>query len=297
MSGPYVILLAANLVFATGYAVSRIVLADVGPATLGLARVLIGGAPLLAWAAWHGRSAPRRRWTVGDRIRVAFMGVVGFALAFALGNWGLAHSTASNAALLITVEPTTLLVLAPLLLGERLSGRETLGAVLTLLGAVVVVVDGVPGLTRSLMPHWRDDLLLILSGVAYAAYSLLGQGVLTRHPVARVTAHSVVWGAVSIAPLAAHEWHAGPPPAWTATAVVGTLYLGVVITALGYAVWNWCLERVGAARVAAFVNVQPLAGALLGVWWLHEPLTPFLVGGGLLIVAGLHLTVKPGRTE
>ena len=120
---------------------------------------------------------------------------------------------------------------------------------------------------------------------------------LTRHPVARVTAHSVVWGAVSIAPLAAHEWRAGPPPAWTATAVVGTLYLGVVITALGYAVWNWCLERVGAARVAAFVNVQPLAGALLGVWWLHEPLTPFLVGGGLLIVAGLHLTVKPGRTE
>jgi drug/metabolite transporter (DMT)-like permease len=297
VSGPYVILLAANLVFATGYAVSRIVLADVGPATLGLARVLIGGAPLLAWAAWHGRSAPRRRWTVDDRIRVAFMGVVGFALAFALGNWGLARSTASNAALLITVEPTTLLVLAPLLLGERLSGRETLGAVLTLLGAVVVVVDGVPGLTRSLMPHWRGDLLLILSGVAYAAYSLLGQGVLTRHPVARVTAHSVVWGAVSIAPLAAHEWHAGPPPAWTATAVVGTLYLGVVITALGYAVWNWCLERVGAARVAAFVNVQPLAGALLGVWWLHEPLTPFLVGGGLLIVAGLHLTVKPGRTE
>lgn len=297
MSGPYVILLAANLVFATGYAVSRIVLADVGPATLGLARVLIGGAPLLAWAAWHGRSAPRRRWTVGDRVRVAFMGVVGFALAFALGNWGLARSTASNAALLITVEPTTLLVLAPLLLGERLSGRETLGAVLTLLGAVVVVVDGVPGLTRSLMPHWRGDLLLILSGVAYAAYSLLGQGVLTRHPVARVTAHSVVWGAVSIAPLAAHEWHAGPPPAWTATAVVGTLYLGVVITALGYAVWNWCLERVGAARVAAFVNVQPLAGALLGVWWLHEPLTPFLVGGGLLIVAGLHLTVKRGRTE
>ena len=120
---------------------------------------------------------------------------------------------------------------------------------------------------------------------------------LTRHPVARVTAHSVVWGAVSIAPLAAHEWHAGPPPAWTATAVVGTLYLGVVITALGYAVWNWCLERVGAARVAAFVNVQPLAGALLGVWWLREPLTPFLVAGGLLIVAGLHLTVKPGRTE
>src|SRR5256885_60020 len=78
------------------------------------------------------RVPPRIRWTPGDRVRVALMGVVGFALAFAFGNWGLAHSTASNAALLITVEPTTLLVLSPLLLGERLSRRETAGAALTL---------------------------------------------------------------------------------------------------------------------------------------------------------------------
>jgi len=295
MSGPYLILFAANLVFATGYAVSRIVLADVGPATLGLARVLIGGVLLLAWAAGRSKDGPRATWTAGDRVRVGLMGVVGFALAFAFGNWGLAHSTASNAALLITVEPTTLLVLSPLLLGERLSRRETLGAVLTLVGAVVVVVNGIPGLTRSLMPHWRGDLLLILSGVAYAAYSLLGRGVLTRHPVAAVTAHSVVWGALSIAPLALYEWHVGPPPVWTATAIAGTVYLGVVITAIGYAVWNWCLERVGAARVAAFVNLQPLAGALLGVWWLREPLTPFLVAGGILIVVGLHLTVNGTR--
>jgi len=299
VSAAYLVLLVANLVFSTGYAVTRVVLNDVGPATLGLARVLIGAVLLLGWAAWQSsaspRVPPRIPWTPGDRVRVALMGVVGFALAFAFGNWGLAHSTASNAALLITVEPTTLLVLAPLLLGERLSRRETVGAALTLLGAVVVVVNGVPGLTQSLMPHWRGDLVLILSGVAYAAYSLLGRGVLTRHPVSRVTAHSVVWGAASIAPLALYEWHVGPPPAWTAGAIAGTVYLGVVITALGYGVWNWCLERVGAARVAAFVNVQPLAGALLGVWWLREPLTPFLVVGGVLIVAGLHLTVKGTR--
>jgi drug/metabolite transporter (DMT)-like permease len=295
VSVPYLVLLAANLVFATGYSVSRIVLADIGPATLGLARVLIGGVLLLGWAAWRSGAHPRAVWTTGDRVRVALMGVVGFALAFAFGNWGLAHSTASNGALLITVEPTTLLVFSPLLLGERLSRRETVGAALTLLGAVVVVVNGVPGLTRALMPHWRGDVMLILSGIAYAAYSLLGRGVLTRHPVAAVTAHSVVWGAISIAPLALYEWRLGPPPAWTPTAIAGTLYMGVVITALGYGVWNWCLERVGAARVAVFVNLQPLAGALLGVWWLREPLTPFLAAGGLLIVAGLHLTVKAGR--
>jgi drug/metabolite transporter (DMT)-like permease len=49
--------------------------------------------------------------------------------------------------------------------------------------------------------------------------------------------------------------------------------------------------------VAVFVNVQPLAGALIGVRWLGEPLTIFTMVGGLLILAGVHLTVKAGRTE
>jgi drug/metabolite transporter (DMT)-like permease len=294
MPSVYLVLLVANLVFATSYSVTRVVLADVPPATLGLARSVIGAVILVAWV---GRGLRSQKISRPDHGRIALMGVVGFALAFGFGNWGIAQSTASNAALLITVEPTSLLLLSPLLLGERLSPREAIGAALALAGTVIVVVNGIPGVTRSLAPHWRGDLLLILSGVAYAAYSLLGRGVLTRLPVAAVTAWSILWGTAAMLPLAWLEWRAGQVPVWTSGAIVGTLYLGIVITALGYAVWNWCLDRLGASRVAIFVNVQPLAGALLGVWWLREPLTGFTVAGGLLILAGLHLTVKAGRRE
>ncbi len=294
MPSVYLVLLVANLVFATSYSVTRVVLADVPPATLGLARSVIGAVILVAWV---GRGLRSQKISRPDHGRIALMGVVGFALAFGFGNWGIAQSTASNAALLITVEPTSLLLLSPLLLGERLSPREAIGAALALAGTVIVVVNGIPGVTRSLAPHWRGDLLLILSGVAYAAYSLLGRGVLTRLPVAAVTAWSIQWGTAAMLPLAWLEWRAGQVPVWTSGAIVGTLYLGIVITALGYAVWNWCLDRLGASRVAIFVNVQPLACALLGVWWLREPLTGFTVAGGLLILAGLHLTVKAGRRE
>jgi len=259
-------------------------------------------APALPQAADTRRApalpqAADTRWSMADHARVASMGIVGFALAFGFGNWGIAHSTASNAALLITVEPTSLLLLSPLLLRERLSRREAIGATMAVAGTVIVVVNGIPGLTRSLVPHWRGDLLLVLSGMAYAAYTLLGRGVLTRHPVSVVTAWSMLWGTAAMLPLAWLEWRVGQVPVWTPSALVGTLYLGVVITALGYAVWNWCLDRLGASRVAIFVNVQPLAGALIGVWWLGEPLTAFTIAGGLLILAGVHLTVKAGRTE
>jgi drug/metabolite transporter (DMT)-like permease len=288
----YVVLLVSNLVFATGYSVSRIVLEDVGPATLAMARLTIGALILVPWA-WRAMAAAKL--SREDRWRLALTGVVGFTLAFALGNWGLAHSTASNAALLITVEPASLILLSPLLLGERLSRQEGLGAALAILGAAVIVVNGIPGVTQALVPHWRGDVILILSGVAYAAYSLIARPVLLRHPALVVTAYSILWGAVAMLPLAVLEWATGPPPVWTPRAVVGTLYLGVVMTALGYAVWNWCLERVETPRVAIFLNIQPLGGALLGVWWLGERLTAFTVAGGLLILAGLHLTVKARR--
>jgi drug/metabolite transporter (DMT)-like permease len=138
---------------------------------------------------------------------------------------------------------------------------------------------------------------LVLSGLAYASYSLIGREVLSRYPALPVTAWSILWGAAAMIPLAAIEWADGHRPHLTPVAVAGTLYLAVVMTALGYAAWNYALERVAAPRAAIFLNIQPLLGALLGVWWLGEPLTAFMVAGGALIVLGVHLAVRAGRRE
>jgi drug/metabolite transporter (DMT)-like permease len=219
------------------------------------------------------------------------MGIVGFGAAYVLANWGLARSTATNAALLIVAEPIAMILLAPLTLGERLARREAAGAALALAGAVLVVANGIPGLTDRLAPHWLGDLLLILSGVAFAAYSLIGRDVLARHAPLPVTTRSLVWGALAMLPLVAVEWTAGQRMAWTWLGGLSTLYLGVVITGVGILVWNVALRRVPAPRAAIFLNVQPVVGALLGVTVLHEPFTAFTVAGGLLIVAGVWLTM------
>jgi len=283
------LLFAANLVYATSYVATRIVLDDLPPALLALVRLVVGAGILVpvARALEPAGEAPAR----GDAWRIAWMGVVGFAGAFALSHWGLARSTATNAALLIIVEPLSIMALSPLLLGERLRRREVAGGALALLGAVLVVVNGVPGLTLALAPHWRGDLLLVLAGLAYGAYTLLGRGVLARHSPLLVTARSIVWGAVVMVPLAGAEWLGGARPVLSRGAVVGALYLAVVITAFGYLLWNWVLARVSAPQVAIFVTVQPIGGAVLGVVLLHEPLTVFTVGGAALIVLGLWLTV------
>jgi len=284
MLAALLVLLLANVAYGTSYVATRVTLENVPPATLALLRLVLGSLVLvpLAW-----RQPPGRAFTRGDCWKVAGMGILGFAGAFVLGNWGIAASTATNAALLIVVEPVSLMLLGPVLLGERLARREVVGAALAVGGAVVVVVNGVPGVTERLVPHWRGDLLLVLSGLAYASYSLFGREVLGRHGALPVTAMSILWGLAALVPVAAAEWGAGRRPVWTATAIAGTAYLALVITALAYLAWNWALRRVEAARAAIFLCVQPVVGTLLGVALLGEPLTAFTLAGGAAIVAGL----------
>jgi drug/metabolite transporter (DMT)-like permease len=277
-------------VFGTSYVAARLAMSDLGPVTLAFLRLAVGWA-ILAPVDLTRRPAAARP-PPGDRWALFWMGFVGFTLAMALANWGLAWSTATNGALLLAVEPVTMVALSPLLLGERLTRREGWGTLLAIAGAMVVVVNGVPGFTVALVPHWRGDLLLLLSGVCFAAYSLIGRAVLARHSSLTVTAGSLLWGVLTTAPLAAVEAATVRPPSWSAMGVAGALYLGVIMTGLGYLVWNWALERVTAARAAIFLNVQPLVGVGLGVAWLGEPATIFTATGGALIVGGLWLALS-----
>jgi drug/metabolite transporter (DMT)-like permease len=288
---PDVVLLGINVVYASSYVATRLTLGDVPPATLALVRCAVGAVLLVPLVLRRPLAAPV---AAGDRWRIAAMGVLGFGAAFAFAHWGLLRSTAANAALLIIVEPIAIIALSPLLLGERLRPREVAGAALALVGTTLVVLDGIPGVTTRLAPHWRGDVLLMASGLAFASYSLIGRDVLRRHPATPVTVLSIAWGAAALLPLAGLEWWAGARPRWTAPAVAGTLYLTVVITALAYMVWNWALERVPAPRAAVFLNVQPVAGTLLGVLVLGDAFTVFTAAGGTLIVAGLSMTARAG---
>ncbi|HEV8438185.1 MAG TPA: DMT family transporter [Methylomirabilota bacterium] len=287
MPAAQLVLVVANLVYATAPTMTRLTLEHVSPSTLAFAELLIASVLLVPLAL--RRDAKAMAMSAADRWRIAGMGLIGFAVAFSLSNWGIRLSSASNAALLITLEPASLIVLSPLLLGEKLTRREASGAALALLGATVIVVNGVPGVTTELAPRWRGDVLLVLAAVAYASYTLLGRRVLSRHRALPVTAWSLLCGAAGMVPLVTLEHMSGQASTWTPAAVAGMLYLAVVVVALGFMGWNYAVERLEAPRVAIFLNIQPLAGALIGVWWLGEPLTVFTIAGGLLILTGLHV--------
>ena len=96
-------------------------------------------------------------------------------------------------------------------------------------------------------------------------------------------------------PFAVGEWMKGQRPIWSYSILFGTLYLSLIVTALGFFMWNWALKRIEAARAGIFLNIQPVLGAVLGVLLLKERWTVFTIGGGLLSAVGLLIAFQSGK--
>jgi uncharacterized membrane protein len=287
------VLLVANLVYATSYVVTRVALDHLPPAFLALGRLAIAAAVL--WPIVRTLDASATAPGRGDAWRIVAMGAVGFAGAYACSHWGLARSTATNAALLIVVEPVSIMLLSPPLLGERLRRREAVGATVALLGVVIVVLDGVPGLTRALAPALarrppprggRRRLRRLHADRARRASPAppaRGHGALDR-----------VGGGGHGAPgrgRVARRRAAGTEPRCRRRPDLprgGHHGPGLSRVELGAGPG----ER---APASIFLTVQPIGGAVLAVVLLGEPLTMSTVAGAVLLALGLWVTVAGNR--
>lgn len=223
------------------------------------------------------------------------MGIGGYALPIALGNYGIRHSSATHAALLIGVEPIAVMLLGALLLRERLSGLRAVALGLGLAGATTIVANGIPLVTARDAPQLAGDLVLVASGVAWAIYSIAGKWLLGRHSSLDVTTGAIVVALPALVPLAALELpqievgpRLGPALAWAAA-------VGLLASALGTLLWNRALESMDASTLAGFVFLQPVTGVLLGVLALGERASGAALVGGALVFAGVYALVLDTR--
>jgi len=72
-------------------------------------------------------------------------------------------------------------------------------------------------------------------------------------------------------------------------------FLAYPATLLGGGIWSWLLGRHPASVVAPFTLLVPITGLLSGYLVLGETVTPTEIGGAVLVIAGLLVTVLRGR--
>lgn len=252
------------------------------PATVAFWRALLSTALFVPFAirGFKHRGISREDW-----LRMTGVGVLGFAVPILIGSFGLAHSTATEAALLTCVEPVCIVMMSTLLLGELLSLRKAGSIVCGVTGAGLIILQGVPGLGELRATHWRGDLLLFAQGFFWALYTIIGKPSLKRVDPMIFTA---ITSALALPVLGAAAFFA--PRAMGATA---PLLIGAVFGFVGPLVWNYAMEVVPASTLANFVFLQPLVGVLGGILFLGDRFTAWSAAGGALILIGVYASAKP----
>jgi DME family drug/metabolite transporter len=303
------ITLAAVLWGTTGVAVA--LLRDrtsLDPATIGFYRLAVAAAVLLAGAAAVRRIRPltRARGQAGSPLEAspARPGILRtaplrlLATGVLLGGYqALYFAAVVNTG--VGVATVVSLGLAPVVTvtWEAVRARVRPGA-----GTVTTLAAALTGLTLITMAstepggHAPRPVLGLLAavgaGLGYAASALLSRDLSQRADARTLTTVTSAVGAAALAPLAVTGGAAFPVRADT---VALLLFLGVVTTAIAYALFYAGLRTVPGSVAAVLTLLEPLTAALLAVVLLGEPLPGLTVAGGLLLlsaVAALYLTPR-----
>jgi drug/metabolite transporter (DMT)-like permease len=169
---------------------------------------------------------------------------------------------------MVATLPMLLAIGTMLFSGERLHGGGWLALTASTVGAALIALSS-KGASGTAQASIRGDSLVVLSMFPAIAWILISKRLMRQHSAVMVTA-SVYWiRTVILTDVVIIT--AGYPSVHYSTRVWFALAeQGLLATASTSVLWNWGLKRVPASQAGIFVNLEPLVGAILGVWLLHE---------------------------
>lgn len=297
----YLMALTTVTLWGASFPLTKVALESLGPTGLAFLRWAVSAVVLAAWLGWNARRTAgadpadpadgpgpsdvatlvghlmRREWPT-----VLWVSLSGITLFYWLENTALRFTTATNAGVLSNLTSVFMVLIAIVFLRERLGFLEWL-AMAVAFGGAVLVSQGAGHLTLA-GDGWIGDLLMVVGSLFAAIYSIGGKRLSERYSAAVVITVVAAVGAACLLPLAVFEGLRLDLP-WRTWGVV--LLLGVGSGALANAWWLAILARMDASRAALALFLIPVIAAGLSVSFLGEPLTPTIVLGGLLVLAGV----------
>ncbi|HYF21078.1 MAG TPA: DMT family transporter [Ramlibacter sp.] len=288
-----VLLTLPPLLWAGNAVVGRLMAGQVPPMTLNFLRWVIALLVLLPWTAWLlRRDSPL--WPQWRRFTV--LGLLGVGCYNALQYLALKTSTPMNVTLVAASAPAWMLAVGALGFGQRITGRQLLGAVLSIAGVLVVLSRGdwAQLLQVRLVP---GDLYILVATASWAWYSwLLVRPVdppAIRGDWAAFLAAQMVFGLGWAGLFAAGEWMLEPQAiAWSWPVAAALLFIALGPALLAYRSWGLAVQRVGPAMAGIFSNLAPLFAALMSAAFLGELPQPYHGLAFLLIVGGIVVTSR-----
>lgn len=291
--------LVTVLIWGVTFVSTKVLLEGCSPIEILFFRFALGFAAL--WAI-----RPRLLRVAGWRDELLFVaaGACGVTLYFLMENIALVYTTASNVGVIVAVAPLFTGLIASLVLREGTLGRRFfLGFALAIAGIALISFVGGAGAPADAEAADAGGLglvgclLALLAAIVWAVYSNISKRISARgYGTVLATRRTFFWGLAFMLPCLPLL---GFAPDWsfvlTPLALGNLVFLGLGASALCYVMWNTAVRELGPVKTTAYIYLVPVVTIATSVAILGEPLTPAIVAGALLTIAGLVISELKSR--
>jgi drug/metabolite transporter (DMT)-like permease len=232
-------------------------------------------------AARAGSRHGSRRWTRAELRAGVPLGLTQAAV-LVVETYGVAHTTAANAGLIISLT----IVLTPFL--DRTGHRGGLPPAFYAAAGVCVLAVGLLMSGNGFHAPRLGDLLMLAAAFVRAAHvALVGRLTAGRaiRPLQLTTVQTLVGSALFLAPAARDLPTLARTDAATWTQLV---YLALFCSVFAFLAQTWAVQRTSASRASLLLGTEPIWAAAVGISLGGEHFTPLAGLGAALMVTGTY---------
>ncbi len=200
---------------------------------------------------------------------------------------GLTLSTPIHGALLILATPVFILLIAFALKKESITIFKTLGLMLSISGASLLIISGKKSIAGDNI--LLGDLLIVINSVSYAFYYILVKPLMAKYSPVHVLRWVFTFGIIIITPFCFSQFAAID---WKSFSFVEFAALGFVVigaTFIPYLFTVYGLQHLSASTAGAYIYLQPVFSAIVSVIFFHEDLSFYKLLAAVFIFAGVFL--------
>lgn len=241
-------------------------------------------------SAWNNRSTFLRH-------KKAFMkmGVTGILLFNTFIYVSLQFTSATNVSVLEAMVPAVTAVLSFFLLKERLHKLEWTGVILSLLGALIVVMNG--NIFQFTFMEWNvGDLIMIGAILSWAIYSIMVKKYMHLFPPIGAIFAMTCISSIILIPFVAIEWFVLGIPSFEAYQIAGLIYLGIFPSSIALIFYNRAVDLLSASRASVLMNFIPVITMFVAYMWMGETITIFKMIGTLGVIIGVIFTTRTQKS-
>jgi drug/metabolite transporter (DMT)-like permease len=202
---------------------------------------------------------------------------------------GLRFTTVLNASLIFATIPLLTMVLSFLLLGDLMSHYKIVGALFSFLGAIIIILNGVPG-TLLKIHYQYQDLFILIAVTAWVLFSILYKKItIPLSPLLFLLVIAIL-GDLMLLPCMLIEKYMGYSIHYSLMSLSGIFYAALFSSVLAITFWNIGIETVGPGVASRFFNLLPFFSVLLSVIFLGETIHTYHLLGGSFVLLDILLT-------